>query len=138
MSSTTLSVPRTGTTARTSLWLPGIGYAVAGAAAATATAAVAHAVGASLTMQGEEVPLLGFTNLAFAFSLVGVVIGAGLRRWSSRPRALFVRTAIVLTALSLVPDLIVPDTSVGTRIALMATHLVTAAVVVPGIRSRLR
>jgi hypothetical protein len=137
MSSTTLTVPRPSATT-TRLWLPGIGYAAAGAAAATVTAAVAHAAGVSLEIQGEQVPLLGFTNLAFVFSVVGVVIAAGMRRWSDRPADLFVRTAVALTALSLVPDVVVPDASVATRLTLMATHVVTAAIVVPGVRARLR
>jgi hypothetical protein len=127
-----------GTPTRPTLWWPGVGFAAAGAAAATLTAAAAHAAGASLEIAGEAIPLPGFTQLAFVFSLIGVLIAAGLRRWSDRPRTLFVRSTVVLLVLSFVPDLITPDMTTATRIALIATHVVAAAIVIPGIASRLR
>lgn len=123
---------------RRSLWAPGVGFAVAGAIAATLTASIAQGAGASLEIDGEAIPLMGFATLALGFSLIGVVIAGALRRWSSVPRTMFLRITGVLVALSLVPDLLTPDIDTSTRVALVATHLVTAFVVVPGIASRLR
>ncbi|MEV5084537.1 DUF6069 family protein, partial [Streptomyces sp. NPDC056159] len=67
------------------LWLPGLAFAAEGAAAATVVAAVADAAGVSLEIAGERIPLLGFTQLAFVFSVVGVALAAAFRRWSGRP-----------------------------------------------------
>ena len=53
-----------------------------------------------------------------------------------RPRSTFVRTTVVLTVLSLVPDLIV-DAAPATTALLMLTHLVAAAIVVPAVARRL-
>ncbi|RYJ06535.1 MAG: hypothetical protein EON52_05835 [Actinomycetales bacterium] len=131
----------TDTTARThdrSLWLPGVAFASAGAAAAVLTASIAKAAGATLEIDGEAVPLTGFAVLAFGFSLLGVVIAAGLRRWTTSPRTVFVRITLVLLVLSLVPDVLMPDIETSTRVALVLAHLVTAFVVIPGVVSRLR
>ena len=62
---------------------------------------------------------------------------SALRRWARSPRLVFVRTTIALTALSLVPDAIV-NASIDTKLTLMVTHLVAAAIVIPVIASRLR
>ncbi|WP_345482543.1 DUF6069 family protein, partial [Actinopolymorpha pittospori] len=59
-----------------------------------------------------------------------------LARWARHPRRTFLRTTVVLTALSLVPDAIA-DASSPTKALLMLTHLVAAAIVVPAIARRL-
>lgn len=136
--STVQSVPvRTVPETRASLWLPGVGYAALGAVAATAVAAVAQAAGVSLEVAGEQIPLLGFANLAFVFSLLGVAIAAGLRRWARHPQRTFVRTTQVLVVLSFVPDVVTADVDVATRVTLMLTHVAAAAVVIPSIARRL-
>jgi hypothetical protein len=48
----------------------------------------------------------------------------------------FVATTIVLTALSLVPDVVV-DAAVATKLLLMVTHLVAGAIVIPAVARRL-
>jgi peptidoglycan/LPS O-acetylase OafA/YrhL len=70
------------------------------------------------------------------FSLVGVVLAVVLSRTVRRPRTVFVRTTVVLTALSLVPDVIV-DAAPTTKALLMMTHLVAAAIVIPMVARRL-
>jgi peptidoglycan/LPS O-acetylase OafA/YrhL len=70
------------------------------------------------------------------FFLVGVVLAVVLSRTVRRPRTVFVRTTVVLTALSLVPDVIV-DAAPATKALLMLTHLVAAAIVVPMVARRL-
>ncbi|MFB7576803.1 DUF6069 family protein [Streptomyces sp. NPDC056165] len=119
------------------LWLPGLAFAAEGAAAATVVAAVADAADVSLEIAGERIPLLGFTQLAFVFSVVGVALAAAFRRWSGRPARMFVRTTAALVAVSLLPDLLVPDVDAVTRVTLIVSHIAVAAIVIPGLRSRL-
>ena len=57
-------------------------------------------------------------------------------RKASHPAGTFVRTTLVLTALSIVPD-VVADAATSTRIVLALTHLVAAAIVIPAVASRL-
>ena len=71
------------------------------------------------------------------FSVVGVVIAAGLLRWSARPAERFVRTAVSLTAISLVPPLL-SGASPITIAALVALHLVAATVMIPTLARSLR
>jgi uncharacterized membrane protein YoaK (UPF0700 family) len=78
----------------------------------------------------------GFAVLTVVFSLMGVALAAVLARRARQPRSTFVRTSVVLTALSLVPDL-VADATTDTRVLLMVTHLVAAAIVVPTVARRL-
>lgn len=122
--------------ATTRIWRTGVGYGLLAAAATTTVAAVAHAAGVSLEVSGEQIPLLGFANLTFIFSLVGLAIAAGVRRWAAAPRRTWVVTTVALTTLSLVPD-VMADASVATKLTLMTTHLVAAAIVIPAIARRL-
>ncbi|MEV7238567.1 DUF6069 family protein [Streptomyces sp. NPDC051020] len=126
------------TTSRRALWLPGLAFAAGGAVAATVVAAAVHAAGASLKITGDPIPLLGFTQLSFVFSVVGIALAAAFRRWSARPALVFTRTAAALLAMSLLPDLLIPEADTATRVTLIATHIAVAALVIPGLRSRLR
>ncbi|MCZ7422234.1 DUF6069 family protein [Verrucosispora sp. WMMA2121] len=112
---------------------------VATAAASVATMAVAaagNAVGISLDIGGAPIPITGFGVLTAVFSLLGVAIAALLSRFARHPRRAFVRTTVVLTMLSLVPDVIV-DAGPATKALLMLTHLVAAAIVIPAVARRL-
>ena len=121
-----------------------IGSLVGTGLAATALASVATpvvaaaglAAGISLDIAGAPIPVPGFATLTAVFSLVGVVLAVVLSRTVRRPRTVFVRTTVVLTALSLVPDVIV-DAAPATKALLMLTHLVAAAIVVPMVARRL-
>ena len=63
---------------------------------------------------------------------VGVLIARTLGRRARRPRSTFVRTTIVLTALSIVPDVIL-SAAISTKVTLVLTHLVAAAIVIPAL-----
>jgi hypothetical protein len=132
----TVNTTRTATSTIGSL----IGYGVAGTAAATAAtmtvAAVGQAAGISLDMGGAPIPVTGFGVLTTAFSLVGVVLAVVLAYKARSPRRAFIRTTLVLTALSLVPDAIAAA-GPATKALLMLTHLVAAAIVIPAIARRL-
>jgi hypothetical protein len=127
------------TSTSTSTWsMVAVGI-VAAAAASIATSAVAaagHAAGISLDVAGAPIPVPGFATLTAVFSLVGLVLAAALGRWARHPRRAFVRLTVALTVLSLVPDVIV-DAALSTKILLMLTHLVAAAIVVPVLARRL-
>ena len=115
---------------KSTFWRPAVGAAVVAAVATTVVAAVAREAGASLEMDGEVLPLFAFFQLTLIFSLVGVGIAVACRRWAASPRQAFVRATVALTALSLVPDLLV-SVETSTRLTLMTTHLVAAAIVIP-------
>ena len=59
-----------------------------------------------------------------------------MSRVARHPRSTFVRTTVVLTVLSFVPDMIVDATPV-TKALLMLTHLVAAAIVIPAVARKL-
>jgi hypothetical protein len=123
---------------RSRLLLPGLAAAAAAAVAVTAVAAVAMAVGVDFEVPdgGKAIPLLGFTQVTFTLSVVGVLVALAIRRWASRPARTWVRTAVSLTAVSLVPPFLV-DANLATECTLVLAHLIAAAVVIPVIARRL-
>ena len=123
---------------RQPVWKHGVAAAVVASIATTALAAGASAAGVSFAdSTGASIPLAGFAQLTLVFSLIGVGIAAVLARTARRPRAAFVRTTFVLTALSFVPDLTFGfDT--GSAATLIGLHTVAAAIVVPTLAGRLR
>ncbi|WP_410655413.1 DUF6069 family protein [Amycolatopsis sp. lyj-112] len=130
-----MSVTTTAAPAK-SLIIGGLIATAIAAAATTAVAAVGSATGISLVVGGTEIPVPGFTALTVIFSVLGLVLALVLARTVGHPRAVFVRTTIVLTALSLVPD-VLADAAVNTKILLMVAHLVAAAIVIPAVARRL-
>lgn len=135
MSAIHTTVPRVTTSTGSLLGTGVVATALAGAATPV-VAAAGHAAGISLDIGGAAIPLSGFAVLTAACSLVGLVIAAVLSRTARRPRGTFVRVTVVLTALSLVPDVLV-DAASDTKALLMLTHLVAAAIVVPAVARRL-
>nr|BFE70563.1 hypothetical protein GCM10020092_038640 [Actinoplanes digitatis] len=87
-------------------------------------------------MSGAPIPVTGFGTLTAVFSLVGLVLAVVLSRKARHPRRAFVRTTVVLTVLSLVPD-VIADAGPATKALLMVTHLVAAAIVIPAVARRL-
>jgi hypothetical protein len=143
ITTTTTTAPNTSTASTTpttrssSLVRTGAVAGVTAAVATTAIAALAHAAGVSFeTAPGNGIPVAGFAQLTLLFSAVGVVLAAVLRRRASRPRRTFVRTTVVLTALSVVPDLAMPFNMVS-KLTLVLTHVVAAAIVIPRLAERL-
>ena len=112
---------------------------VAGLTAAVANLAVvatARQFDVNLKISDEAIPLLGFPQVTLMAVVVGVVLAAALSRRARHPRHTFVVTTVILTAVSLVPPLLV-DATTATRIVLEATHLLAAFVVIPAIAARL-
>ena len=116
----------------------GLAAAIAAAALNAAVAAAARAAGVDFEVTGgEAVPVSGIAFVTAAFSVVGVVLAAALRRWSDQPVQWWWRTTIALTAASMVPPfLAAADTA--TALTLDLLHLVAAALVVPVVARSLR
>ncbi|GAA5113156.1 DUF6069 family protein [Pseudonocardia adelaidensis] len=129
---TTSSVPTVG-----SLLRGGAVATVLAAIATTAVAGVGQAVGISTDISGAPIPASGFATLTVMFSLIGLLIAVGLRRFARQPRSTWIRATVALTVLSLVPDVLV-DAAATTKILLMVTHLVAAGIVIPAVARRLR
>jgi hypothetical protein len=90
---------------------------------------------AAAATAGEMIPIAGFAQLTFVFTLVGVGIAAVCRR-SSNARRLFTQVTVALTVLSFVPD-VVADATTATKVALIASHVLAAAIVIPRLAGRL-
>lgn len=132
---TTSPVP-SNTVADRPFWKAGLIAGVLAAVATTAIAAIADASGISLDVDGEPIPLLGFTTVTLGATGIGFLLAFLSLRFTSRPRRTFVVTTVVLTAASLIPDVITPMAG-DTRAILALCHLVAAAIVIPAIASRL-
>jgi hypothetical protein len=142
VSTTTTTRPTTTTDARTavptlgSVLLTGAAATVAASAATVAVAAAGQAVGIGTAVAGATIPASGFAVLTAFFSVVGLVIATVLRRFARRPRTAWFRTTVTLTVLSFVPD-VLADATTATKMLLMLTHVVAAAIVVPAVARRL-
>ncbi len=115
---------------------PGVIAGFVAAAATSLVAAAAGAAGADLVIAGETVPASGFAVLTIVGALIGIALATALSHWADHPRATFVRTTLGLTALSIVPDVLV-DAGSATKILLATTHVVAAAIIIPTLATRL-
>jgi hypothetical protein len=121
-----------------SVWKHGLAASAAATVVVTALAAVASRAGVSFVDPAHPdlpIPLLGFAQLTFGFSLIGVGLAAIFARKARRPRSTFVRTTVVLLGLSLLPGF--PKFEAATAVTLAVLHLVAAAIVIPVLASRL-
>ena len=133
---TPLTTTRSTAAARTCrLWRPALASGVVAAVATTAIAAVARAAGVSFATDGEPIPLIAFAQMTLLGALLGFVI-ARLCRRATRPRGMFVRLTVALTALSVVPD-VAMSFDAASRFVLVLTHATAAAIVVPVLARRL-
>ncbi|RNL75365.1 DUF6069 family protein [Nocardioides marmorisolisilvae] len=125
------------TAERQPIWKHGVAAAAVAAVATTVLAVIAKAAGVSFDdSTGASIPIAGFAELTVFFSLIGTGVAAVMARKARRPRSTFVRTAVVLTVLSYVPDLI-SGFSAGSAATLIALHTVAAVIVVPTLARRL-
>ena len=134
--STTAPATTTGAPSAGSLLRGGAVATVLAAAATAVVAAAGQAVGISLAVSGTPIPPSGFATLTVIFSVLGLIIALGLRRFAGSPRTAWIRTTVALTVLSFVPD-VLADAAVATKVLLMVTHVVAAAIVIPVVARRL-
>lgn len=113
------------------LVLPGAVAGVIAAVCTTAVAAVARTAGVSLEVQTEPIPLPAFAFWCFIGAAIGIVLARLLRN-----RRRFIIVTAVGTALSLIPPIALPD-DIATKVVLVATHLIAAAIVIPILGRRL-
>lgn len=113
----------------------GVRDRVSAALATVAVAATAQALDVSLeTGPGETIPVAEFGQLTLLFTVIEVMIARTIGRRSVQPRVAFIGTTMVLTALSLVPDVIL-SIDLATKATLVLTHLVAPAIVIPALFS---
>jgi peptidoglycan/LPS O-acetylase OafA/YrhL len=129
-SSATLMTAQSETQTTTSLRRTTIVAGLAAAGVTTAVAAAVHAAGVPFEIDGEMIPLVGFAQMTFLGAVIGGVIAAVLKRRSDVPAQRFVQITVALLALSCVPSVALPP-DLATKVALVATHLVAAAIIVP-------
>jgi len=129
VTATTLATPAT-TRPASPLRRSTVVSGVVAAAVTTAAAAAVHAAGVSFEIEGEMIPMLGFAQMVFLGAVLGGLLLAGLNRWSSSARQRFVQATVALTTLSCIPSVTMPDDA-GTQIALVALHVLAAAIIVP-------
>lgn len=103
---------------------------VTGAAITTGVAAALHAAGVSFAIDGEMIPLAGFAQMTFLGAVIGGLVLAVLNRRSAESRRRFLQITAVLTALSCVPSVALPQ-DVATKVALVTLHVLAAAIIVP-------
>ncbi|MGH3350198.1 MAG: DUF6069 family protein [Nocardioides sp.] len=120
------------------VWPRGLVATAVAAVVTTLMAVIAKLAGVDFGSSLGEVPISAFPMLTVYCSLVGVIIAEVMIRVSKLPRSTFQITAIVLTGLSLIPD-VVPFfefdlTFVG---VLCLSHVVAAAIVVPMVSVRM-
>jgi hypothetical protein len=132
---TPATTPSTAAAATRSLWRTGMRAGATAAVATVAVAGAASAAGVALdTAPGETVPLLGFGQLTLFFTVVGILIARAIGRRAHDPRTTLLRVTVGLTALSLVPDILL-DAGAATKATFALTHLVAAAIVIPALCS---
>ena len=112
--------------------------AIAGVGASVATfafAAAARGIDVPLTVSGKSIPIVGFAQLTFVAAIIGTIIAVTSLR-AHRAHRMFLTVTFALTAVSFVPDLLA-DAHTATKVALMLSHVIAAAIVVPALASRL-
>ena len=137
VTATTLAGTSATTRPATSLRRTTVRSGLVAAAVTTAAAAAVHGAGVSFEIEGEMIPLLGFAQMTFLGAVLGGVLLAGLNRWSASARRRFVQVTVVLTALSCLPSVALPD-SAGSQVALVALHVLAAAIIVPALARHAR
>jgi Family of unknown function (DUF6069) len=119
----------TTTTSTGSLLRSTVAVGAAAAALAVAFAAAARAAGVSFEVDGEGIPLPSFAQLTVLGAVTGGLALKVLNRRSVAPRRRFLQMTVALTAASCLPSMALPD-DLDTKVALVAMHLLVAAIVV--------
>jgi hypothetical protein len=123
MTTITATTAPSATSTRVS-WGSGLATVVIAAVVTTLVALALQAVGVGLEIDGESIPVLAFAQMVALGGVIGIVLARHLGRTA------YLRTTVVLTALSCIPSLALGDT-VGDKLGLVLTHLVAAAIIVP-------
>lgn len=120
------------------VWPRGLVAAAIAAVATTLMAVIAKAAGVDFSSSLGDVPIMAFPMLTVYGSLIGIIMAEVMIRVAKLPRSTFQITMIVLTGLSLVPD-VLPffEFDLAFVGVLCLTHIAAAAIVVPMIAVRM-
>ncbi|MEI7057420.1 DUF6069 family protein [Nocardioides sp. CCNWLW239] len=120
------------------VWPRGLVATAVAAIATTLIAVIAKVAGVDFGSSLGDVPISAFPMLTVYCSLIGIIIAEVTIRVAKLPRSTFQITAIVLTGLSLIPD-VLPffEFDLAFVGVLCLTHVVAAAIVVPMIAMRM-
>ena len=127
---TATTAPATSTRTRVPSWRFGLATGVLASAAVAAVVVGARAVGVPPEVEAESIPILGFVQMVLLGTIIGIVMARRLRT------STFVGATVVLTALSCIPSLAL-GTGISSKLVLVLTHVVAAAIVVPRLASRM-
>jgi heme/copper-type cytochrome/quinol oxidase subunit 4 len=121
----------------------GVIAAVAGAALLYGYGAVARAIAGPMqagdigASHADPITPASFSIGVVLCTVVGTVLALVLARRAAAPARVFLRTAVVLTVVSLVFPLTATHTDTATRLTLALGHLVAAALIIPVLVSSL-
>lgn len=120
------------------VWPRGLVATATAAVATTLVAVIAKVAGVDFGSTVGDVPISAFPMLTIYCSVIGILIAEVMIRVATMPRSTFQITAIVLTGLSLVPD-VLPFLEFDLAFVgvLCLTHVVAAAIVVPMVALRM-
>jgi peptidoglycan/LPS O-acetylase OafA/YrhL len=124
------------TSRRLPLLRTGLAAGAVAAVATTLVVAVARGFDVAVAVDGEAIPLLGFAQLTLVGALIGVALARVFTTRARHPQRTFTITTVALTAVSIIPDVLV-DATTGSRFVLALTHVVAAAIVIPALAHRL-
>jgi hypothetical protein len=129
-----MSITAASLTDRTSLPRTTIAVGAVAAVITAGTAGALHAAGASLNAHGD-IPIAAFAQFTFVGAILGGLMVAYFNRRLAAPRRSFVQTSATLTALTCIAPLALAQ-GAGSVLALIATHLVAAATIIPVLARR--
>jgi hypothetical protein len=137
---TTTTHPRTTTSTAAdtgrSIWRTAGIAGVIAAVATTAIGGIAKAADVPLLVGELEVQVPAFALFTLVGAAIGALLASQLQTRAAQPRRTFLVTAVVLTALSFLPDL-TADATTATKLTLVGAHVVAAAVIIPALAGRL-
>ena len=136
MTTTTRTSTTGSATAGRSIWRTAAIAGVAAAVATTVIGAAAEAADVPLLVGELEVHVPAFAMFTIIGAALGGLLASQIAKRSSQPRRTFVTATVVLTALSVLPDL-TADATTATKITLVGAHLVAAAVIIPALAAHL-
>jgi len=110
---------------------------IVAAVAVTTVAVAARGAGVPLAIDSEPIPVLGFAQMTLLGAVIGGLLAASLNRYSTQPRQWFLSAAVTLTVLSCVPSVALPP-DIATKIVLVFTHVLAAAIIVPTLARQTR
>lgn len=124
------------------MWAAGAVAGVASSVVVIALVAIAEGAGVPMkvaensTKPVEQIPVLGYGMLILGSTLVGLLLATAFGRWTGRPRRAFLITAVALTAVSFTFPATTTATT-ATKVMLVITHLIPAALIIPTIAALL-